>query len=62
MTIGSLPRLVCTQALTQPTRIRCGVTMHQAWATIRLRAGGQYSSALLAASPAPAAATSAVKP
>ena len=62
MTIGSLPRLVCTQALTQPTRIRCGVMMHQAWATIRLRAGGQYSRAVLTASPAPAAAASPMRP
>jgi hypothetical protein len=35
----------CTQALTQPTLIRCGVIMHQARAMIRLRVGGQRNSA-----------------
>jgi hypothetical protein len=34
-------------------RMRCGVMTHEARATIRLRAGGQRSSAPMAASPAP---------
>ena len=57
-----MPLLVCTQALTQPTLTRCGVITHQARAMMRLRAGGQHSSAAPTASPAPETAARPMRP
>ena len=59
--IGSLPLLVCTQALTQPALTRCGVITHQARAMIRLRAGGR-TAAPRRPPPAPETAARPMKP